>query len=504
MAIFPSPYDNYSSRDQDSIESRIFDLISSVFPKWTNRQRHNFGNILVGGFSFVGDLLGFYLDKLARETRWMTAKMRKNVIALAKLIDYKLPGAGAATGDVRVILKNASALSGTVNIPAGTIIRTVEVTDPVKGELQADLNIVVATGEMTGSWEHSLTQSPQVVASSGLPDFSMYLPFGPYLEDSASVSTPTQSPWEEVDNFLQSRPTDLHYVVGVDHLDRATITFGDGNQGAIPVGNVTVNYKTGGGIAGNLEPGALTVIEGNFVDSSGNKAYVEAYNDADTSGGVPREEVSASKVNGPASLRVQTRTVSREDYEINAKRVVGVGRALFLTSNEQTGIAENRGRLYIIPSDGGTPSTALKNAVYTMCTETYPNTTTFQFEVLDPVYKTIDTEAWIYLAEGADASTVKTAIQEALEDYYEPMMADGTENPNVDFGWYYKDADGNPAGEIAWSDIFNVVRDVSGVRKVEPTKFLLNGLQNDVAIGNWQFPANGSLTLINGDTGTAM
>ena len=37
-------------------------------------------------------------------------------------------------------------------------------------------------------------------------------------------------------------------------------------------------------------------------------------------------------------------------------------------------------------------------------------------------------------------------------------LAAGTPNPDIDFGFNVRDVEGNPAGEIAWSDVFNVIR----------------------------------------------
>jgi hypothetical protein len=106
------------------------------------------------------------------------------------------------------------------------------------------------------------------------------------------------------------------------------------------------------------------------------------------------------------------------------------------------------------------------------------------------------------LRQGANASVVRTGIQKALADFFAVSLPDGTPNPNVDFGFYLKDAEGNPAGELALSDIFNVVRDVAGVRKIGdgPDDFLLNGAREDVPIDVREFPVLGAVTLFNGDT----
>ena len=80
---------------------------------------------------------------------------------------------------------------------------------------------------------------------------------------------------------------------------------------------------------------------------------------------------------------------------------------------------------------------------------------------------------------------------------------DGTPNPLVDFGFNIKDVDGNPSGEIAWSDVFNVIRDTHGVRKMgdSPSDLTINGLSADLRLGLFGFPAIGTITLMNGETG---
>src|SRR5262249_14434394 len=157
---------------------------------------------------------------------------------------------------------------------------------------------------------------------------------------------------------------------------------------------------------------------------------------------------------------------------------------LMLTSNEDAGIPENTGILYVIPRGGGLPSEALKAAVKAQVTIVFPSTLTFQVSVQDPVYLAVDVTATVFLRQGANATAVRTAIQKALADFFAVSLPDGTPNPNVDFGFNLKDAAGDPAGEIAFSDLFNVVRDVGGVRKLgdRPDDFLLNGAREDVPI----------------------
>jgi hypothetical protein len=115
----------------------------------------------------------------------------------------------------------------------------------------------------------------------------------------------------------------------------------------------------------------------------------------------------------------------------------------------------------------------------------------------------ISVAATVYLRQGTNAATVRAAILSALAAFFAVSLADGTPNPTVDFGFNVKDANGNPVGEIAFSDVFDVVHDVPGVRKIgdKPGDFLLNGAREDVPIETRQFPTLGAVTLLNGDTG---
>jgi hypothetical protein len=156
----------------------------------------------------------------------------------------------------------------------------------------------------------------------------------------------------------------------------------------------------------------------------------------------------------------------------------------------------------VIPRGGGVPSPALKDAVKQQVTVVFPNTLTFEVAVQDPVYLPIDVQATVFLRQGASAGVVRKAITNALTDFFAISLPDGTPNPDVDFGWNVKDADGQPAGEVALSDVFDVVHDVAGVRKIGdgPSDFLLNGARADVVIGTREFPVLGRVTLLNGGT----
>jgi hypothetical protein len=156
------------------------------------------------------------------------------------------------------------------------------------------------------------------------------------------------------------------------------VRFGNGINGVVPSGTISVRYKTGGGATGNVNAGTLTKLEGSFPDADGRPVSVSATNPRPATGGTERQPVAQIQALAPESIRVLNRTVSREDFEINARRLPAVARELMLTSNEDRGIAENTGILFVIPRGSRLPSQALKDAVKEQVTIVFPSTLTFQ------------------------------------------------------------------------------------------------------------------------------
>ena len=499
MAILGINLD-YTDKDFDALRARIFNLISGVFPTWTARQIANFGNILVESFAFVGDVVGKYQDNQANESRWSKATQRKNLIALAKLIDFEANTATASQVDVTLSIP--ATVAGSVTILAGTIVRTRSATVPVIFRLLADAVISAGLTSVTDQTAENAEPQEDVFTSPGTSNLELVLGVVPYI-DGSSVISAGNGVFTEVDNFLNSMSTDRHFTVTVDQNDRATIRFGDGVVGQIPTGTITVSYKTGGGAAGVVEANTVLTIEGTFTDEFGTGVTVSVTNPAASTPATNRDTVEQIRQNAPLSIRVLNRTVAREDYEINALKLPEVARALMLTSNEDAAIGENAGFLFVIPVGGGLPTAQLKADVLEQVTVTFPSTLTFFLTVADPLFLTVNVQSTVFLDTGQDPATVRSRIEANLATFFESERPDGTLNPDIDFGFNFLEASGDPDGRLPWSDVFNVIRDTSGVRKIDdgPDGLLLNGVREDVTLLLREFPELGTIDLRNGATG---
>jgi hypothetical protein len=474
----------------------MFALIASVFPDWTDREVSNFGNILVELFAFTGDVLTFYQDNQAKESRLSDAVVRSNVLALAKMLNYVPEGNAAASADLLVTLNEVP--TNDIVLAAGRKYLTSNFANPITFEqifvtqIPAGLDppqviVTVANREI---FEESFS-------STGLPSQQIVLSSTPYLDNTAVVNA-TNGTYTQVDTFLNSKATDFHFTLAVDSVGRGVLTFGDGVNGQIPSDNLTVVYSVGGGASGNVDANTIVKINEPVLDVVGNRIVATATNPTAASGGVNRETTAAIKQKAPPSTKITDRTVSLDDYEIGAENIEGVARALMVTSDQVVGVAENRGFLYIVPDGGGLPSAALKSSVETELTVTRPNTITFKFEVVDPQYLAVDIVVRAYFATGQNPNIVATAINTAFNDYFQISNPDGTKNTLVKFGLKY----GNDL-KLPLSDLFCVAENVSGVRKIgaNDVDFTVNGEHADLALTYAQFPTLNSVTVRDGETG---
>lgn len=503
MSVLGTTLD-YTDRDFASLRVRLFSLISSVFPEWSDTQVANFGVLMVEMYAFVGGVITKYQDNQAKESRWSQATLRKNLIAMAKLIGYQPPTATASVVDVQISIKTA--VAGITTFAEGVVVRTPDVSNPVEFRLLTPATI--AAGATVAALVSAENSEPQVesFASPGTPNYAITLGRTPYLDGSLAI-TAANGTFTEVTNFLEAGSTDLVFTVEVDENDRATVTFGDGVIGAIPTGTIGASYKTGGGTAGNVDPGSVTVIDGSFTDEFGNAVVASVTNPNASSPAVDRASVEQIQQNAPLSLRTLTRTVTREDFEINAEKVSGVATALMLTSNEDSSIGENAGYLFVVASGtSATPTQSVLDSVTTMVTVTYPHTLTFSLIVSAPPFLTIDVSATIWIADGYTEAQAKAAVQAEMTAFFAVTNADGTRNTKVSWGYDFVEQAGDAVGKFPLSKIFDAVDSLAQVTKIgaADSDFTLNGSHSDPQLLLREWPVLGTVTVINGATGATL
>lgn len=510
QSILPLSLD-YTDKDFASLRLRLFALISSVFPQWTDENVANFGNILLELFCFTGDVLTFYQDNQAREARLATATQRKNVVALAQMLGYAPRSAQAATAlETFTLLTPAT---GQVTLPAGTVVLTANVTAPLPFQTLTD--VVFAPGSPAGATQTATVENSTNVVdtftSNGQPNQTFALTQTPFIDGSVSVvATDGTYAQGTASQWIAGGGLRI-FLVQVDQKNRATLVFGNGVNGAIPSGNLTVSYKVGGGAAGSVTANTINRLQGTFTDALGNPVNLSATNLSNATPGVDRDTIAQIKLLAPVVGRVNQRSVGKDDFETNALRVSGVARALLTTSNEDPAVEENTGVLYVVPVGGGNASAALLtvlNAQFgiTPSSTIAPNapTTTFRLSVTTAVYFAINVFVRAFAAKGVAKAQMALNLRTALATYFQVSLPDGTPNPNIDFGANLGDLPNT--GLFPLAPLFAALEQTAGVRKLggAPSDFLLNGGHGDVSIAPRQFPVLGTVTIVDGDTGASL
>ncbi|WP_168120980.1 putative baseplate assembly protein [Paenibacillus sp. HB172176] len=170
--------------------------------------------------------------------------------------------------------------------------------------------------------EYSFQRFRIIGRSKGLPGQSYELYDIPCKRSDAlgiQIGYPTPNgvmlweDWQAVDSFDHSTGEDLHYM-----YDPATrlLTFGNGEQGAIPPASSEANICIvhcvgGGGERGNIKPGLLE----HWVSEEQRALGLKAHNPFYASGGADAETLSETLQRAQAELKQPYRAVTNEDYE---------------------------------------------------------------------------------------------------------------------------------------------------------------------------------------------
>ena len=337
---------DYTSRDYYSLREALIARIQNRIPDWTASDPADFGVALVEAFSYMGDLISYYIDRTANESFLETAIQRESILDLANTFGYT--PAGYRQAYVDLTFTNSS--SSTITIPKGTVVSAdVKIDDTVQTiyfSTQADLILSASSQGTIGATEGRSIQRiiPEntnafgelLNTSTGLPEMSFELSqtdvvdgtIQVYVQDGASYSK-----WTQVQHIMDYDPTDLVYTVATDETNTVTVNFGDGISGAIPtlLSEIRAEYTVGSGSLGNVPAQSLQTIQsvpGLSVSQVTALQSVLTVNNVDSAiGGSNPESNDQIRVSAPASLRSNNRAVTLKDFADLALSVSGVGKA---------------------------------------------------------------------------------------------------------------------------------------------------------------------------------
>jgi hypothetical protein len=346
---------DYTSRDFYSLRSDLITRIKTVLPGWTGDSGADFGVVMVEAFAYMGDVVSYYIDRVANEGFLATATQRQSILNLSRNYGYIPTGFRAATATVQFVNEAESA----VVLPSGTqLISTInsgDITFDLIWTLEESLIIPASVSQSPGVATARVTNYEEVAdrpenasggeediagellaVSNGFPEQSYRLLENQVVDGSVRIfvqSGEIFEPWTQVLHLTDFGPFDAVFSVITDADDFVSVQFGDGVSGAIPnqLSVIKASYHFGGGSVGNISVNLITElfkVPGlSDTDVFNLSTTLTLTNTTAGIGGEVPESNESIKEKAPLALTALNRAVSLNDYSALALQVADVGKA---------------------------------------------------------------------------------------------------------------------------------------------------------------------------------
>ncbi len=242
--------------------------------------------------------------------------------------------------------------------------------------------------------------------------------------------------WEAAAQLFDAGAQDRRYTV---ERSRGLFRFAGLPGRRPPAGApIVVSYVTGGGIAGNVQAGAIRELRSGV-------GFIEAvHNPMPAGGGAQAELLRPARERSAQSLRHRDRAVSREDFEWLARDAspeVALARALPLAAPEASAGHGGRGSrgfvgLLIVPqssADRPMPSAELGQRVLAHVRQRAPAGIAGGITLLAPRYVPVGVNAHIEPQRADEAGLIEARVRARLQAYLHPL-AGGREGRGWAFG----------------------------------------------------------------------
>lgn len=311
-------------RSFNQIKGKLLNSLRSKVPEITDYTEGNIFIILISMFAAIAEVIHYYIDNMAREAFFPTARKYTSLYRHAKLVDYHIKCAIPATVDIYLSLDGGP--NTDIYIPENTQFQandgSVWITSKTVTWPNGVPSVLIPLIQKEKSSSNiSLGYITQRNASIYLPD----LEDNQYYAEGTMKLTIGRDVWTLVDTFAYANSTDKVYKIEPDSQNRPRIIFGDGINGMQPDLNMPLigEFWTTLGEGGNIAPNSFTTVP----SISGLEEMPSIYQPNYGSGGSNYETFDMIKSHVPLSIKTLGVAITKEDFEAMARLVPGVNKA---------------------------------------------------------------------------------------------------------------------------------------------------------------------------------
>lgn len=319
---------DYTRRDFSTIKDDLLRRAEVVLPEWTDRDTSDFGMLFVDLWSYMGDVLHYYIDRANKEAFLPTATRRESVLAFANLLDYIPNGRTYAIGSVT--LSNSSTTSS-YTLPQYSVLRGTSSTNQVTCYTASDLVIPASSSATVTVYEGSLifedSFDGSLGVSNGTPSQRFAIPSTDVVANSVQLFVSEDgvntNEYRRVHSISDAIFGERVFATYTDATGTTQVLLGTAVNGFIPPVNsrLTVRYAKSSGADGNYGSNVITGFQTsvpatiNIVSST---AFV---------GGIDEESIESMRASIPLATRTQDRAVTLQDFIDITLGVPGVYKA---------------------------------------------------------------------------------------------------------------------------------------------------------------------------------
>lgn len=411
---------DYTAKDYETFRTAMIAELSERFPEYTDLSQNDFGIVLLELFAKGLDVLSFYQDTMHNEAFLATAEQKENVFKWSSLQGY-VP-ATCTPSHFEQVFKLSYKISSHTTLPKGLVLKVLD--EEIYFELEEELIIPAnCFGNETAS-DGTYLYSGKVVQGRTVPSEIIGVSNGSASQtyklarnfatlstlSLVTVDTGGTASWKLVDNFLNSKPTDSHFMVKRGINGESYIVFGDGSTGRIPPEDCEIyaSYRICSGTKGNVAPNTIRVV----VDSM----YLigDTFNPSTPIvEGIDDESLASIKVNAPAHARTLWRPVTYADY--TDLITLNFSSVIYASAIEDS---QNKDRAVIsILTDRKQPVSSVISQINAFLEKRRIIGT--DFIVYDYQAKVVNIEATLLVKDTYSQTAIKNAVETYLTGYFE-------------------------------------------------------------------------------------